>query len=101
MGRFTTKTEPHQNLSSSAPPTRGPAAMASPLAPDQIAMAIGRSRSLKTAEIRDRVAGMISALPTPIAPRAMISSVTPVDIPAQSEAAPNNAMPITSSRRWP
>jgi hypothetical protein len=69
------KTEPHQNFSSSAPPTTGPIATARPTAPAQTPIALPRSRGSKTLEMIDSVDGMTAAPPMPMSARAQISWV--------------------------
>src|SRR5262249_17334093 len=63
-----------EKLSRSQPPTIGPRAIAAPAVAPQSPIARPRSsRSLKTLEISDRVAGKIIAAPRPIKQRATIS----------------------------
>ena len=67
-------TEPHQKWSSRKPPTTGPSATATPATPDQMPIAIARSRAFVNTLVRiESVAGMISAAPTPITARAVMS----------------------------
>ena len=73
MGRLMRKTLPHQNDSSSSPPTMGPIAMASPTAPAQMPMALGRSRGSKTLEMIASVDGSTAAPPKPRPARAAMS----------------------------
>ena len=70
-------TEPHQKWSSRKPPATGPSATATPATPDQMPIAIARSRAFVNTLVRiDSVAGMISAAPTPITARAPTSWFT-------------------------
>ena len=73
MGTLTKKTEPHQNDSSRKPLATIPRAPPAPANPDQMAIALARSLGGKTTVMIDRVAGMVSAAPTPMAPRSTIS----------------------------
>ncbi len=95
-------TEPHQNSSSSAPPTSGPiAAPAEKLAiqtPIAILRSPGSANMLKMSAI---VEGASVAPATPSRARAAIS-IGALDAKAAStDAAPNDAAPISSSRRRP
>ena len=69
-GTLIISTEPHQKCSSSQPPVTGPRATARPAVAAHTAMATARSlATVKTLTRIARVAGNISAAPTPIAAR--------------------------------
>src|SRR5256885_1574263 len=74
MGTLIRNTEPHQKYSSSSPLTTGPKAAPPEATEAQMPMASARSRSsAKLRRIRDSVAGIIMAAPTPSSARAAIS----------------------------
>src|SRR3989475_6222429 len=75
MGTLIRNTEPHQKYSSSSPLTTGPKAAPPEATEAQMPMASARSRSsAKLRRIRDSVAGIIMAAPTPSSARAAIRS---------------------------
>ena len=68
-GRFTWNTDPHQKRPNSQPPITGPRTIPSPATPAHTPMARPRSFSGNTSVMIERVDGMISAAPIPIAAR--------------------------------
>lgn len=95
-------TAPHQNHSSSSPPTEGPTA--APLAKHAIhtAMAKPRCRGSRNMLLSsDRLEGVKVAPATPSRARAAISIAGLVAKAAASEARPNAAAPMSSSLRRP
>ena len=68
-GTLTMKTDDQSNHSSSSPPVSGPSPIPTAASAAQIAIAFARSLPVKTFAMIERVAGMISAAPTPIAAR--------------------------------
>ena len=102
MGTLIRNTEPHQKYSSSSPPTTGPKAAPPEATEAQMPMASARSRSsAKLRRIRDSVAGIIMAAPTPSSARAAISRAGEGAKAAHSEARPNTHSPAMNSRLWP
>jgi hypothetical protein len=96
------KTEPHQNCSSSTPPTSGPIALPAPRLPIQTAIAVVRSRgSSNMVRISDSVEGISVAPATPSRARAAISSSGVGANAAPTDTTPNAAAPTSSSRRRP
>ena len=75
--------------------------MASPATPAQAPIARVRSAPLKMLVVIERVAGMISAPPTPISARAAMSRLAEPDQAAQSEPAPKRSRPAVSARLRP
>ncbi len=69
MGTFTRKTEVQSKCSRSQPPITGPMPTPSPATAAQMPIAFGRSFAGKTFVRIERVVGMISAPPMPIAAR--------------------------------
>ena len=91
-----TKTLPHQKCSSSQPPLIGPRATPSPVIAPHSPMARARSpRSVNRLEMIDRVAGKISAAPTPITARTAISAPGLSTSPPTAVAHPNTASPTS------
>src|SRR3954451_4636225 len=82
-GTFTKKTEPHQKLARSQPPTIGPVAIPRPDTPAQMPIARPRSCAGKTFVRIDRVDGMISAPPTPMSARLAINAL---DVPENADS---------------
>jgi hypothetical protein len=101
IGTLIRKTEPHQKLLSSAPPTIGPMAMARPTEPDQMPMALGCSCRGKTLAMIARVDGMIAAPEKPIAARAAISSAGLPAYAVSTEDTPNRIIPSIRIRLRP
>ena len=94
-GTFTMNTEPHQKWRSSSPPDTGPSATASPDVAAQTAIATVRCfGSVNTLTRMARVAGTISAPPTPIAARQAISSLGPLANAAIADVPAKTTMPI-------
>ena len=87
---------PHQNRSSSHPPTMGPAAMPTPVVAPHSPIARARSpRSVNTLTSSDSVAGNISAAPAPMAARAAISSLVVAENAPARLAAANSSRPMS------
>jgi hypothetical protein len=96
------KTEPHQKYSSSAPPTSGPiAAPAEKLVIQMPTATVRWAGSRNMFRISDSVEGASVAAATPRSARATMSISALVEKAASTEAAPNAAAPISSSRRRP
>jgi hypothetical protein len=72
-GALIRKTEPHQKVSSSQPPTSGPSGMPSALAVTQTVSARGRSSWSKSTVSTAEVSGISTAAPRPRATRAATS----------------------------
>ncbi|GAA3136210.1 hypothetical protein GCM10020001_068500 [Nonomuraea salmonea] len=101
-GTLIRNTEPHQKWSSSRPPTTGPIAKPAALMPLQMPIAAVRSPgSVNTFLMMDSVDGMMVAPATPSSARAAISSSGVGAYAVTTEAAPNAAAPISSSRLRP
>ena len=101
-GTASRNTEPHQNHSSSTPPTSGPTAPPAEKLVIHTATATVRCRgSRNMLRISDRVDGATVAPASPSRARAAISIPALVDQAASTEVAPNAAAPIKSSRRRP
>ena len=83
------------------PPTSGPMASAIAETPTQMPIAIPRCRGGKVAVMIERVAGFISAAPTPWTIRAAIRDSAPVASPQAREAAVKITRPMTKMRRRP
>ena len=97
-GTFTKNTEPQEKCCSRKPPSTGPSAPLAPAVAAQTPMALPRSLgSWKMLVSSDRVAGMISAAPTPIEARVKISSVAPVARPDRIEPTPKMTRPTISA----
>src|SRR5579864_2240800 len=98
-GTMNTNTLPHQNCSSSQPPTMGPAATPTPVVAPHSPMALARSdRSVNTLAISDSVDGKIPAAPTPITAREAISAdalwlSAPARLPRPNTASPASSVP--------
>ena len=98
IGTFTKNTDPHQKCSRRKPPATGPSAMAMPATPDQMPIAMARSRgTVKTLVMIESVAGMISAAPSPITARAPTSWLTPPEKAAAPDATPKITRPMVSA----
>ena len=101
-GTASRNTDPHQNHSSSIPPSSGPIAPPTEKLVIHTETATVRCRgSANMFRINDRVEGATVAPATPSRARAAISIAALVDHAASSEVAPNAAAPISSSRRRP
>nr|WP_251059962.1 hypothetical protein [Streptomyces sp. ISL-100] len=102
IGRLIRNTDPHQKWLSSQPPAMGPTTVPTPTAADQMPIAFVRSAPRgKTFPMTASVAGMISASPTPITPRATISVVTDPAYAAATEAAVKRARPVMNTHLRP
>ena len=96
------KAAPHQNASSSTPPISGPMVMPPMKQLIQIAIAVPRARgSGNIVRISPSVEGMSVAPATPSSARVAISIAGPFENAAITEATPNAAAPMSSSRRRP
>src|SRR6476661_8234287 len=82
IGMLTRNTEPYQKRPSNQPLATGPIAPAAPVTDAQMAIAFVRSCGGKTLTRIDRVEGMISAAPTPIAARQPMSCHIVLDVVA-------------------
>jgi hypothetical protein len=101
-GTASRKTEPHQNRSSSTPPTSGPIAAPAEKLAIQIPIAVVRwCGSSNMLRISDSVEGASVAPAIPRIARDAISISGLRANAASIEAAPNAAAPISSSRRRP
>ncbi len=101
-GTLTRKTEPHQKWASRTPDSTGPRATPPPMTAVQIETAVPRWRSSwKRLRISARVEGIRVAPLMPSTARAAISISAEVEYAATTDAAPNPAAPISSSRRRP
>ena len=83
------------------PPASGPIASAIAETPAQMPIAIPRSRAANVAEMIERVAGIISAAPTPCTARAEISSPALEERPQRSEERVKMATPSKKIFRRP
>ena len=95
IGTLTRKIEPHQKYFSSRPPVIGPSAMATPDAPAQMPIALGRSRGSKTFWMIDSVCGCTAAAPMPISARNRMSCPDDVANEHTADIAPNRNRPIS------
>ncbi len=96
------KTEPHQNRSSSRPPTSGPSALPTVSAPIQTAIAVVRwALSWNIVRMSESVEGISVAPATPSSARAAISSSGVGANAATAETAAKQPAPTSSSRRRP
>src|SRR5919106_2220298 len=100
-GMLMRNTEPHQNDSSSRPPTTGPITTASPTEAVQMPIALPRSSGSKTLLMIDNVEGITAAPPMPISARATISCSGDCAYADASDARPNRISPTTSIRLRP
>ena len=96
-GTLIRKTEPHQKLSSSHPPSSGPTGKAMKVAPITTAMARGRSSSVNMTGITAIDIGKMAAAPRPSTARAAISSADEVENAHAADEAPNSTSAISSS----
>jgi hypothetical protein len=87
--------------STTAPPTSGPAATASPVIALKIPIAAPRFSAGNAALSSARPSGMISAAPAPCAARAPISTPTSGASAAAADAAANTPRPMAKSLRRP
>ena len=98
IGTLTSSTAPHQKCWSRKPPVTGPSPTPMPDTPAHTPMARPRSRgSVKTLVMIDRVAGMISAPPTPMRLRQLMSALGSLDVAASAEPMPKMARPRASA----
>ena len=81
-------TDPHHQFSRKIPLITGPSGMEIPNIPAYIPMALPRSRGGKTLLMIARVAGSMSAAPTPITARKAISISGLTEKAVTSEASP-------------
>ena len=95
-------TEPHQKKCSSRPPSAGPSAAPAEKLITQTPIAAVRCRSSRNIlRISESVEGASVEAAIPSSPRATMSIATLVAKAASTEASPNIAAPIISSRRRP
>ena len=100
-GTFSQKIHCHEMPSTTAPPTSGPIATASPAIPDQAPSAAPR-RSRETAALRIvSVSGVTIAPPTPWTARAAMSHSADCERAAAADAPVKSATPIMKSRFRP
>ncbi len=95
-GTFTRNTDGHAKLSSSQPPSRGPATIPIAEMEPQAAMAFGRSSASNTWAMIESVAGITNAAPRPMNARSAISWSAPFTSGARAEPAPKSARPISN-----
>lgn len=100
-GTLIRNTPAQLHASTSAPPSRGPAAMPTDATALHTAKARGRSRPGNTATSTASVAGITSAAPTPIRARIAISQPTEGAAAASADATPKTSRPPTTVRRLP
>ena len=101
-GSASRNTAPHQNTSSTRPPSTGPIALPAEKLPIQTPIAIDRCfGSWNMWKISDSVDGASVAPASPSSARLTISISALVEKAASTETAPNAAAPISSSRRRP
>ena len=100
-GTLTKKIQPQPTRSVRIPPTIGPIARESAETPAQMPIAVPRCRRGKVAVMIDRVAGFISAAPTPCTLRAAISDPALPARPHHSDAAVKITSPAMKMRRRP
>ena len=100
-GRLSRKIAPHENSSSSHPPTTMPAGIPSAATAAQMPIALARSSRGKTSTKTESVDGMISAPPTPCAARAAMSWPLVSENAAARLATPKINIPTSSARRRP
>ena len=101
IGTLMKKIDCQEKCSIRTPPSTGLPTRPSIDTEPQAAIALPRSSSSKTVMRIDRVDGMISAPPTPIATRTAITSPGLVHQVAASEAAPKSSRPISITFRRP
>ena len=87
--------------SSSHPPTKGAIAADTPLKPAQVPIARTRSSGRKVASMIARLAGVISAPPTPWVARAAMSHPIPGETAHSTDARVNQVNPARKTRRRP
>ena len=100
-GTLTRKTEYQSKYSSSRPPKSGPRPTPIEAVPAQMPIALARSSRGKTFVMIDRVAGMISAPPTPMTARTAMSWVEVWTTRTARLERPKSAMPVCSARLRP
>ena len=101
IGTLMKKIQFQEMCSVMIPPSSGPIASAIAETPAQIPIAVPRSFTAKVAEMIERVAGIISAAPTPWTARAPISSGALDESPHASEESVKMTRPIVKSSRRP
>src|SRR6266571_1322011 len=101
MGTFSQKIQFQEMPSTTAPPTSGPMAMASPPTPPQAPNASPRRSGETAAERMVRVRGVTMAPPTPCAARATIRAPMLGASAAAADPAVNTARPIANIRLRP
>jgi hypothetical protein len=100
-GTLMKNTSRHETAVINHPPTKGPAAAATPLSPDHAPIARGLSSATNDACNSARLPGVSSAPPTPCSPRASTSVLAPGARPQSADARPNHTAPMTNTRRRP
>ena len=100
-GTLMKNTSRHETAAINHPPTKGPAAAATPLSPDHAPIARGRSCETNDACNSARLPGVSSAPPTPCSPRASTSVLASGARPQSADARPNHTAPMTNTRRRP
>ena len=100
-GTLMKKIQLQSKCSVSRPPTSGPIARALAETPTQMPIAIPRCRGGNVAVMIERVAGFISAEPTPWTIRAPMRDSAPVARPQAREAAVKITRPTMKMRRRP
>ncbi|GGR86104.1 hypothetical protein GCM10010252_25960 [Streptomyces aureoverticillatus] len=93
------KTEPHQKCSSRNPASTGPAAIPTPADVEKIPIAAARAGPVNVHIRMAIMAGVISALPTPIAARAAISWPASLAYAAHSEDPAKITNPLENTVR--
>jgi hypothetical protein len=93
IGTLTQKIHSHASPSTTAPPTSGPLATASPVIPLKMPIAAPRLSGGKAALSSARPSGMSSAAPAPCSARAAISAPTSGARAQSAEAAVKSARP--------
>ena len=101
MGTFSQKIHCHDRPSTTAPPTRGPSATASPATPPQMPSIAPRRSGGTAADRIVSVSGVTMALPTPCIARNAISAPDVGASAAAAEPAVKIAMPMTNIRLRP
>src|SRR5699024_973023 len=100
MGTLIRNTEPHHQTSSKAPPTTGPAAAPTTATAPQMPIAVLRScSSLKVRRISAKVAGIMTAAPSPKTARAPIKKAGVGENAAANDATPKTTRPVVNIRR--
>ena len=100
-GTLTMKTDDQSNHSSRSPPASGPSPIPTAASAAQMAIALRRSSPVNRLAMIERVAGMISAAPTPMAARTAITWSAESATRAPRLASPKIDMPAWSARLRP